>query len=112
MTQLTKKEIVDDITTLNADLVLAFLSVKFPILQIGIVKFIAKHYLMKWLEPMANEGTVFVAFKVIDVEQAVKAGNSIEARDRLRIAVESGVPDEQSEIAFDNTFRDAIRVKP
>jgi len=109
---MTKKEIVEDVTNVNAELVLAFLTAKFPIFSIAIVRYIAKHYLMKWLEPMVNEGTVFVAFRVIDVDQMVKAGFFNAARERLLIALESGVPSETSEIEFDRRFLDAIRIKP
>lgn len=103
---------VDTIADANAEFVLAFLTAQFPFLGIGIVRFIVKHYLVKWLKPLVNEGTVFVAFKVIDAEQMQKWEYFDEAKERFRIAIESGVPDEKSEIAFDNTFRDAIRLKP
>jgi hypothetical protein len=109
---MTKKEIVEDVTNVNAELVLAFLTARFPIFSIAIVRYIAKHYLMKWLEPMVNEGTVFIAFSVIDADQMRKWEYFDEAKARLMIALESGVPDEQSQIDFDRRFLDAIRIKP
>lgn len=109
---MNKEQVVDTITDANAEFVLAFLTAQFPFIQIGIVRFIVKYYLKKWLRPMVNEGTVFIAFKVIDTEQMQKWEHFDVAKERFRIALESGVPDAQSEIAFDNTFRDSIRLKP
>lgn len=109
---MTKQEIVDDISKTNADLVLAFLSATYPVFNIGIVRYLAKHYLAKWLRPMVNEGTVFIAFQVFDRQQMNKAEEYGRNRERLLIALESGVPDAKSSIDFDNSFRDAIRLKP
>jgi hypothetical protein len=108
----TKDQVVDEMTSLNADLMFAFLASSFPILKIGIVQFLLMHFLKKWLRPMVNEGTVFVAFKAIDSEQMRKWEYFDVAKEKFKIALELGVPDEDSAIAFDDAFRRAIRFDP
>lgn len=109
---MTKDDLVNPIVKANVNLVFAFLSVKFPIVKLPFVEFVVKHYLAKWLAPMIGEGVVFVAFRVIDMEQVQKSGKFNEALEQFRQALANGVPDEKSNIAFDNTFRDAIRLRP
>lgn len=107
---MTKKTIVDEISSANAELVLAFLSPKAPFLEIGIVRYIVKYFLMKWLRPTVNAGVVFTAFEVIDWQQVEKAKAYDQAKKQLLESIEQGVPDEKSDIEFDKKFRDAIRL--
>lgn len=107
---MTKNELVGKITNANIDFIMALLSVRFPVLNIGIVKYFARYYLGQLIEPMVNEGTLFVAFKVIDMEQVDKSQKYNEALERFRASLENGIPDEKSEIEFDRSFRDAIKL--
>lgn len=112
---MTKDEIASQITNANTTIVFALLSLRFPFLKIPIVSWVVKYYLSKWFKPVAAEGTVFVAFKVIDWNELEKAKTFNEAMQRLANAMSVGGISEDlkdAEDNFDNSFRDAIRIKP